>query len=198
MPRYRDIAALYKPHGEALRHPLGLCVLPDAAGDQQPHVHGRRAGASRTTSPASARPAAACRATASRTCRPACWRRCSISSPIPASASTDPVATRTRENQDDIIKISLALRRPVRFSDLTNRWAADSNYARSMECVATRFREAYCTPASEPQETAGTWRSETKAPSPAGAARRAAAHPATAGLAMRVSGRPATAARLRC
>ena len=77
-----------------------------------------------------------------------------------------PVATRTRENQDDIIKISLALRRAVRFSDLTNRWAADSSYARSMDVLATRFRETYCTPANEPQETASTWRSETKAPSP--------------------------------
>jgi hypothetical protein len=93
-----------------------------------------------------------------------------------------PVATRTRENQDDIIKISLALRRAVRFSDLTNRWAADSSYARSMDVLATRFRDTYCTTANEPQETASTWRSETKAPSPESPPDKRGA-PATAGLA---------------
>jgi hypothetical protein len=77
-----------------------------------------------------------------------------------------PVATRTRENQDDIIKISQSLRRPVRFSDLTNRWAADSSYARSMDILATRFQEAHCTPVNNQQEAAGVWQSETKAATP--------------------------------
>ena len=47
-----------------------------------------------------------------------------------------PLAPRTREKQDDIIELSLALRRPVRFDDLTNRWAVDRNYATSIEWVA--------------------------------------------------------------
>ena len=91
-PRFRDIARYYKQHGEALRHPLGLRLLPDAARDQLPVLQDRQrpAGATwiprRTISPASAPPAAACPATASPTSRPACWRRCSISSPTPASA----------------------------------------------------------------------------------------------------------------
>jgi Mannosyl-glycoprotein endo-beta-N-acetylglucosaminidase len=61
-----------------------------------------------------------------------------------------PLAPRTREKQDDIIELSLALRRPVRFDDLTNRWAKDRNYAISIEFVAERYREANCTASGEP------------------------------------------------
>jgi len=73
-----------------------------------------------------------------------------------------PVALRTRENQKDIIDKSLTLRRPVRFSDLTNRWAADRSYAQSMNILASRFHETYCTPVNQPQDQAGTWRGEIK------------------------------------
>jgi hypothetical protein len=65
-----------------------------------------------------------------------------------------PVAPRTREVQDGVISKSRKLGRPVRFGDLTNRWAADRNYARSIDLVATRFREAHCT-AAEPVAAAG-------------------------------------------
>jgi len=61
-----------------------------------------------------------------------------------------PLAPRTREKQDDIIALSLALGRPVRFSDLTNRWAKDRNYAISIEFVAERYRKANCTASGEP------------------------------------------------
>jgi hypothetical protein len=61
-----------------------------------------------------------------------------------------PLAPRTREKQDEIIGLSLALHRPVRFSDLTNRWAKDRNYAKSIEWVAERYRQANCTAAGEP------------------------------------------------
>jgi hypothetical protein len=61
-----------------------------------------------------------------------------------------PLAPRTREKQDDIIEQSLALGRPVRFDDLTNRWAADRNYAKSIEWVAEGYRHANCTPSGEP------------------------------------------------
>ena len=53
----------------------------------------------------------------------------------------NPLAPRTREKQDEIIELSLALRRPVRFDDLTNRWAKDRNYAKSIEWVAERYRQ---------------------------------------------------------
>ena len=62
----------------------------------------------------------------------------------------NPLAPRTREKQDDIVEQSLALGRPVRFDDLTNRWAADRNYAQSIEWVAERYRQANCTPSGEP------------------------------------------------
>src|SRR5262245_25235044 len=61
-----------------------------------------------------------------------------------------PLAPRTREKQGDIVERSLALGRPVRFDDLTNRWAADRNYAKSIEWVADRYRIANCTPLGEP------------------------------------------------
>jgi hypothetical protein len=55
-----------------------------------------------------------------------------------------PIGTRTREKQDDILTQSRALRRPVRFSDLTRRWAADRNYHQSIEVIAERYRNAFC------------------------------------------------------
>ena len=55
-----------------------------------------------------------------------------------------PVAKRTHENQDGIIAESKRLGRAVRFGDLTNRWAADRSYARSIISVSERFRDGYC------------------------------------------------------
>jgi hypothetical protein len=68
----------------------------------------------------------------------------------------NPVGSRTRLKQDDIIAVSRRLRRAVTFADLRNRWAADRNYARSIESVAERFRESYCRGrgAVSPAETA--------------------------------------------
>ncbi len=60
----------------------------------------------------------------------------------------EPVAKRTRENQDDIIDKSRRLRRPVTFGDLARRWAADRAYARSIDTVASMFREGYCKPST--------------------------------------------------
>ena len=61
-----------------------------------------------------------------------------------------PLAPRTREKQDDIIELSQALGRAVRFDDLTNRWAKDRNYAKSIEWVAERYRSANCTASGAP------------------------------------------------
>src|SRR5262249_5309372 len=63
-----------------------------------------------------------------------------------------PLAPRTREKQDEIVEQSLALGRPVRFDDLTNRWAADRNYAKSIEWVAERYRQANCLASGEPRD----------------------------------------------
>ena len=70
-----------------------------------------------------------------------------------------PVAQRTAENQDDIIARSVRLKRSVRYSDLTNRWAADSSYARSIEILAGEYASAYCSgkvPASVDANAAST------------------------------------------
>jgi hypothetical protein len=55
-----------------------------------------------------------------------------------------PVATRTRERQDDIIEVSRKLGRPVTFGDLAKRWAVDKSYARNIEFIADQFRERFC------------------------------------------------------
>lgn len=56
----------------------------------------------------------------------------------------EPVAPRTRLKQEHILEKSHELKRPVRFSDLAGRWAADRKYARSIEWVAERFRAEQC------------------------------------------------------
>jgi hypothetical protein len=56
----------------------------------------------------------------------------------------EPVAPRTRLKQEHILAKSHELKRPVRFSDLAGRWAADRKYARSIEWVAERFRTEQC------------------------------------------------------
>lgn len=62
----------------------------------------------------------------------------------------NPLAPRTREKQDEIIRLSRTLRRPVRFDDLTNRWAKDRNYAKSIAFVAERYWQANCTADGRP------------------------------------------------
>src|SRR5581483_9396371 len=82
-----------------------------------------------------------------------------------------PLAPRTREKQDEIIELSLALKRPVRFDDLTNRWAKDRNYARSIEWVAERYRAANCTASGEPLDpTADELEQRPRQPPPVAAA----------------------------
>lgn len=56
-----------------------------------------------------------------------------------------PVATRTREYQNDIIEISRKLGRRVTFSDLSRRWAVDRAYGRNIETVAQLFARNHCT-----------------------------------------------------
>jgi hypothetical protein len=55
-----------------------------------------------------------------------------------------PIAPRTQLKQDDILKASLELDRPVLFSDLARRWAVDKNYHKSIEWVADAYRSRYC------------------------------------------------------
>jgi Mannosyl-glycoprotein endo-beta-N-acetylglucosaminidase len=86
-----------------------------------------------------------------------------------------PVAKRTRENQDDIIKLSNRLGRPVTFGDLARRWATDRTYAKSIDIVAGLFSQHYCddssrsaqseVPPPEPLQIRREWRYPFRPPS---------------------------------
>jgi len=55
-----------------------------------------------------------------------------------------PVGHRTRLKQDHILEASAAKQGRMTFADLTRRWAADRNYGRSIEWIASLYRNAYC------------------------------------------------------
>jgi hypothetical protein len=111
----------------------------------------------------------------------------------------NPVAKRTRDKQEDIVSLSRSLKRSVTFRDLARRWAVDRKYAQSIEAIAERYRAAHCTGAliaeadDEPREpkvrtaaangtpqSAGNGRQSfaTAAMTGAGSAARAVAPPA--------------------
>jgi hypothetical protein len=58
----------------------------------------------------------------------------------------DPVAPRTRLRQGDILAWTqpLAKKRPVTFQDLAGKWAADRRYGKSIDAIAARFRDSQC------------------------------------------------------
>lgn len=55
-----------------------------------------------------------------------------------------PIAPRTEQQQDNIIRQSLRLQRPVTFGDLARRWAADRAYSRTIDAVAEQFNSGFC------------------------------------------------------
>jgi hypothetical protein len=77
----------------------------------------------------------------------------------------DALAKRTREFQDIISSQSRRLGRPVRYDDLTQRWAADASYAASMEIIGGRYRDEFCN-GRAPVVVAVTSPSAEKKPSP--------------------------------
>jgi hypothetical protein len=58
----------------------------------------------------------------------------------------EPVAPRTRLRQDDILAWTqpLSKKRPVTFQDLAGKWAADRRYGKSIDAIAARFRDNHC------------------------------------------------------
>ena len=149
-PRFRDIARLYRQHGEALRirwdyaffqmlletNYLTFRTGSGGWGDVKP-AQNNFAGLGTT--------GGACPATAFPTCRRACWRSSSTWWPTPASRSPMPRRAARASEQEDIIEVSRKLGRAVTFRDLTRRWAVDRRYAQSIEAIAERYRGAYCT-----------------------------------------------------
>jgi hypothetical protein len=80
-----------------------------------------------------------------------------------------PVAPRTQLKQDHILLKSRELNRPVRFSDLARRWAADPKYGQSIEWAAESFRAEHCRGKTEPAgREALPWATNTAAPAPQG------------------------------
>jgi Mannosyl-glycoprotein endo-beta-N-acetylglucosaminidase len=75
-----------------------------------------------------------------------------------------PVATRTRERQDDIVALSRKLGRPVTFADLAKRWAVDKNYARNIEFIADQYRERFCAVAGDANAANGLPKPNVAAP----------------------------------
>ncbi len=57
----------------------------------------------------------------------------------------NPVAPRTELAQDSIVEQSRRLKRPVTYSDLARRWAADRKYGKTIDFVAEQFFTNYCT-----------------------------------------------------
>lgn len=57
----------------------------------------------------------------------------------------DPVGARTRLKQDDILANVASKRGNTTFGDLARRWAADRHYGASIEWVANTFRQNFCT-----------------------------------------------------
>ncbi len=76
-----------------------------------------------------------------------------------------PVAQRTQLKQEHILTKSRELNRPVRFSDLAKRWAADPKYGSSIEWVAESFRSEYCRGGGKaPQQEVLPWTNKPLAP----------------------------------
>ena len=76
-----------------------------------------------------------------------------------------PVAPRTQLKQEHILLKSRELNRPVRFSDLARRWAADPKYGQSIEWAAESFRAEHCRGKTDPSEKeALPWATKTDAP----------------------------------
>ncbi len=87
-----------------------------------------------------------------------------------------PVAPRTQLKQGDIVATMHNLRRPIRFSDLARRWAADRNYGASIATIANSFFRDFCsTSAPQPSERGNRagWRASqlNSADGPAGPAK---------------------------
>jgi hypothetical protein len=91
----------------------------------------------------------------------------------------DPVAPRTRLSQAAILAWTqpLSKKRPVTFQDLAGKWAADRQYGKSIDAIAARFRDNYCRGQEDVAAAPGSARSAlgtAAIPAPSGTALRSA------------------------
>ncbi len=62
----------------------------------------------------------------------------------------NPVGARTKLKQDDIVESMARFKGRTTFSDLSRRWAADRHYGAAIEWVAGNYRATYCTHTAGP------------------------------------------------
>lgn len=91
----------------------------------------------------------------------------------------DPVAPRTKLKQADIVETMRRLKRPVRYSDLARRWAADRRYATSIAGIADSFVREHCSGRAADREVVRR-RSDLGTPSANGASDAAPPPPRSA------------------
>ena len=65
----------------------------------------------------------------------------------------EPVGARTRLKQDDILVTMADKKGRTTFADLARRWAADKHYGASIEWVANNFRQQFCNGADRAEST---------------------------------------------
>ena len=56
----------------------------------------------------------------------------------------EPVGSRTKLKQDVILEVTAREGHPMKFADLSGRWAVDKRYGSSIEWIAKNYRNAYC------------------------------------------------------
>lgn len=108
----------------------------------------------------------------------------------------EPVAPRTALKQDAIIALSRQLQRPVRFSDLSRRWAVDPRYGSSIEYIANTFRTEHCGRRDNQAREVLPWRQSANTAALSEPAREIAA-PSHLGVEPRLRAEPVAAVRPR-
>ena len=150
-PRYRDIAAWYKSHGEALRIRWDYAFFQmlietnyltfRRGNGRRGDVHPRQnnfagIGATGGGVPGESFPDVPTGV------------RAQLEHLVVYSGEyvPSPVSQRTRTVQEHILRWAapLAKKRPVTFQDLAGKWAADRSYWRSIDVTAKRFYDSYC------------------------------------------------------
>ena len=148
-PRYRDIASLYKHFGEAWRvrwdyaffqMAIETNFLKFRRGD------GRRGDVGENQNNFAGIGATGGGVHGERFADVATGVHAQIQHLVAYSGErlAEPIATRTRQRQGDIVEASRRLGRQVTFGDLARRWAVDRAYGKSIDLIAGLYRDEYC------------------------------------------------------